>query len=113
MNALLPTDKDAPCQVERGCALREGSERAKVAAAQAAAGRGPAAEWGQGHARSRTVNIWYMLVTLDVSRLSGWLNAVADCRVKREAYYEDDMEGQKTGGRGSGSPNNVQGGPDW
>ena len=61
----------------------------------------------------RTENMEVMLVTLDVSRLSGWLNAVADCRVKREAYYEDDMEGQETGGRGSGSPNNVQGGPDW
>ncbi len=29
----------------------------------------------------------YMLVTLDVSKLSGWLNADAPCRVKRRAYY--------------------------
>ena len=28
----------------------------------------------------------YMVVTLDVSRLSGWLNADADCRVERRAY---------------------------
>ena len=27
-----------------------------------------------------------MIVTLDVSRLSGWLNADADCRVERRAY---------------------------
>ena len=27
-----------------------------------------------------------MVVTLDVSKLSGWLNAVADCRVERRAY---------------------------
>ena len=54
-----------------------------------------------------------MLVTLDVSKLSGWLNASAYCRVQREAYHEGDMEGQETGGRGSGSPSNVQGGPDW
>ena len=27
----------------------------------------------------------YMLVTLEVSRLSGWLNADAPCRVEREA----------------------------
>ena len=60
-------------------------------------GGDPATECGQGHARSRTVNIWYMLVTLDVSRLSGWLNAVADCRVKREAHHEGDMEGQERG----------------
>ena len=27
----------------------------------------------------------YMFVTLDVSKLSGWLNAVVSCRVEREA----------------------------
>ena len=54
-----------------------------------------------------------MFVTLDVSRLSGWLNDVADCRVQREAHHEGDMESQETGGRWGGSPSNVQGGPDW
>ena len=57
--------------------------------------------------------MYSMLVTLDVSRLSGWLNAVADCRVKREAYHEGDMEGQETGGRGRSSLSNVQGRRDW
>jgi len=38
-------------------------------------------------------------VTLDVSKLSGWLNAVADCRVQREAWEEGDMQ---AGGRGRG-----------
>ena len=33
----------------------------------------------------RTRNILYMFVTLDVSKLSGWLNAYADCRVERRA----------------------------
>ena len=33
----------------------------------------------------RTENIQPMLVTLDVSKLSGWLNADAYCRVKRRA----------------------------
>ena len=33
----------------------------------------------------RTMNIWYMVVTLDVSKLSGWLNADACCRVERRA----------------------------
>ena len=56
----------------------------------------------------RTANMYCMLVTLDMSRLSGWLNTVANCRVQREAYHEGDMEGQETGGRGSGSPSNVQ-----
>ena len=38
-----------------------------------------------GHARSAPRNIYHMSVTLDVSRLSGWLNADALCRVGREA----------------------------
>ena len=39
-----------------------------------------------GRARAeRTENIHAMSVTLDVSRLSGWLNADAPCRVETEA----------------------------
>ena len=34
----------------------------------------------------RTSNIQRMSVTLDVSKLSGWLNAVASCRVERRAF---------------------------
>ena len=33
----------------------------------------------------RTMNICCMVVTLDVSKLSGWLNADAPCRVERRA----------------------------
>ena len=33
----------------------------------------------------RTKNMRSMSVTLGVSKLSGWLNAVADCRVERRA----------------------------
>ena len=33
----------------------------------------------------RTPNIQLMSVTLDVSKLSGWLNALAYCRVERRA----------------------------
>ena len=40
----------------------------------------------EGRARAeRTENIDCMVVTLDVSRLSDWLNADAPCRVKGEA----------------------------
>ena len=40
----------------------------------------------EGRARAeRTENIPAMLVTLDVSKLSGWLNADAPCRVEKEA----------------------------
>ena len=34
----------------------------------------------------RTKNMPLMSVTLDVSKLSGWLNADASCRVERRAY---------------------------
>ena len=33
----------------------------------------------------RTSNIWEKFVTLEVSKLSGWLNADAYCRVERRA----------------------------
>ena len=41
---------------------------------------------GGGRARAeRTPNICSMSVTLEVSKLSGWLNADVYCRVKRRA----------------------------
>jgi hypothetical protein len=45
----------------------------------------------------RTANMAYMFVTLEVSQLSGWLNADADCRVKRESINR-----AATGGPGHG-----------
>ena len=56
-----------------------------MAAVQAACWEGPTVE-DEGRARAeRTINISSMFVTLDVSKLSGWLNALAYCRVKRES----------------------------
>ena len=44
---------------------------------------------GQGVARAeRTLNMEFMLVTLDVSKLSGWLNADARCRGARGGRRE-------------------------
>ena len=52
----------------------------------------------EGRARAeRTLNIPLMLVTLDVSRLSGWLNADASCRGTRES-----IGGGATCGQGGG-----------
>ena len=49
-------------------------------------GEGPTQGCGGGRARAeRTANMAYMSVTLDVSKLSAWLNANADCRVQRRA----------------------------
>ena len=40
----------------------------------------------EGRARAeRTINMSYMIMTLDVSKLSDWLNANAHCRVAKEA----------------------------
>ena len=82
----------ADCRVERrACDAGRGAAREAwgrwVAATQAACARVGTDPrlWG-GRARAeRTVNIWYMSVTLDVSKLSGWLNADAPCRVERGA----------------------------
>ena len=61
---------------------REGGEGWSVAQA---AGRAVTVK-AEGRARvERTENMDRMFVTLDVSRLSGWLNAGAYCRIKRKA----------------------------
>ena len=44
---------------------------------------------GAGHGEERTANMSYMLrlfVTLDVSKLSGWLNADAYCRESKGGH---------------------------
>ena len=51
-------------------AARTGRARLKAVGARACA--------------ERTMNMRCMVVTLDVSKLSGWLNALADCRVEKK-----------------------------
>ena len=64
---------------------RETGGRVKAAVMQSARWEGPTVEV-EGRARAkRTSNIHHMSMTLEVSQLSGWLNADAHCRVKREA----------------------------
>ena len=41
----------------------------------------------------------FMFVTLDVSRVSGWLNADANCRVERRTY---EKHGEARAGRWEG-----------
>ena len=69
-------------RAEGGRAWAGGSARAACTA------RGPGCEgWGGYRAcAERTPNMAYMVVTLEVSKLSGWLNANASCRVERRAY---------------------------
>ena len=86
---------DADCRVERRVydaergAGREAGGRGPAAAHERHARReGPAVKAGGGYraCAERTMNMPLMSVTLDVSKLSGWLNADADCRVKRRAF---------------------------
>eukprot|EP00964_Phaeocystis_antarctica_P033239 scaffold18868_cov59-Phaeocystis_antarctica.AAC.4 len=66
-------------------------------------GRGPDCDGcgGYGPCAERTPNMLFMPVTLDVSKLSGWLNADADCRVERRGVRCGARCGPGTGGCGS------------
>ena len=64
--------------------------------------------WVKGRARLQTgdrarakctKNMTRMFVTREVSKLSGWLNADADCRAERMAYNAMRGAGRQTGGR--------------
>ena len=48
-------------------------------------GVGPTGERVAWAGEERTENMYSMVVTREVSKLSGWLNAYAFCRVQREA----------------------------
>ena len=45
-----------------------------------------AAGHGEEYGEERTVNILFMFVTLEVSKLSGWLNAYAACRESKGGH---------------------------
>ena len=62
---------------------REVSGGVRGGCSSGTAGKGSRLEVG---ARVRTQNMYSMIVTLDVSRVSGWLKADAYCRVARWAY---------------------------
>ena len=65
-------------------------------------GKGPNQGLGgrmQGTRAQRTLNIWLMFLTLDVSKLSDWLNTDACCRVeKREGTHA--LRAGRRAGRG-------------
>jgi hypothetical protein len=55
--------------------------------------------WGPRARAERTPNMVFMSVTLEVSKLSGWLKAVAACRVEGRAF---DAGGEVRAGRREG-----------
>ena len=56
---------------------------------------------GQGTRAERTENMTLMSVTLEVSRLSGWLNACAPCRAERRACDAGRGAGREARGCGA------------
>ena len=60
-------------------------------------------------AGERTENMAYMSVTLEVSKLSGWLNAVATCRVESRAC---DVGPEVQDGGAAGARGRARGGRD-
>ena len=69
----------------RGEVLWPGGGRWRATAVQAARTGGLDYRLGAGHGAERTPNMKRMSVTLEVSKLSGWLNPDAYCRVERRA----------------------------
>ena len=66
--------------------MRVGRREGVGKAAAQAARRVDSTVEAAGRARAeRTPNMYCMLLTLDVSKLSGWLNADASCRLEMEA----------------------------
>ena len=86
--------------------------RREAAAAHAACRAGLDCRYGAGHREERTENIWIMLVTLEVSKLSGWLNADAYCGGSKEegTYTMRPGRRETVGDRGA---NTVQATADW
>jgi hypothetical protein len=98
---------DADCRVERR-ACDAGGERWEPGGGRAcgvvAAHKRHAWGWPEsrpGGQRARAVRTWnmaYMVVTLEVSKLSGWSKAYAFCRVEERAYDEGEVRAGKRDG---------------
>ena len=56
-----------------------------------------------GAREKRTSNMYAMFVTLEVLRLSGWLNADALCQDQGKHWKRGDMRAGVAGGRGEAS----------
>eukprot|EP00964_Phaeocystis_antarctica_P045730 scaffold26341_cov62-Phaeocystis_antarctica.AAC.2 len=88
----------------RGAARETGGWR--TTAAHAACRRGRDCRLGAGHGEEHTENIWYTVVTLEVSKLSGWLNADACCRKLKGGHT---VRGEAAGQQTVATASSVQG----
>ncbi len=79
---------DALCREKKGPSQRGGVRAGGVSGRRKRRKQSRKAPTVEAEARTRkerTENMPFMLVTLEVSRLSGWLNADAPCQVEKEA----------------------------
>ena len=90
---LLPSRKEG---IRCGARCGPGGGRRRATAVHAACRGGLDCRLGAGHREERTQNMPYMFVTLEVSKLSGWLNADADCRESKGGHTVQE-EVQRTG----------------
>eukprot|EP00964_Phaeocystis_antarctica_P081862 scaffold51258_cov58-Phaeocystis_antarctica.AAC.2 len=84
----------------RGEVYGSGGSRRWTTAAHAACRAGLDCRLVAGHGEERTPNMKPMYVTLEVSKVSGWLNADASCQVKRRVYGAGRATGWEAGGGG-------------
>ena len=103
---VLPSRKEGVrCGARCSEARSVGAEQQRSASGML--GEGQTQGGGQRARVERTWNMRYMVVTLDVSKLSGWLKAAAFYRVEREACTRDAGRSVRAGrldiGRGAGA----------
>ena len=88
--------------------MRCGVRGCGATAVQAARRGGLDCRLGAGHGEERTVNMLSMSVTLEVSKLSGWLNADAYCRESNGGHtMRDEVRARRR--EGGGRPRCKQG----
>ena len=86
------SNADATCRESKGGHSLQGKvrpgwrEAAGDRGARRVQGRELDCRLGAGHGEERTLNMLYMCVTLEVSKLSGWLNADARCRESKGGH---------------------------
>ena len=93
-----------------GCRVRAaGGGRRRATAAHAACRREIDYRLGAGRGEERTVNMWPMSVTLEVSKLSDWLNGDANCRESKGGHMvRDDVRPGRREAAGDRGARSVQ-----
>jgi hypothetical protein len=112
MSSLLVADKEfAPCRESKGGRVIGGEVRAgrrergyaRRQRRRHMHGARLSKGWGPRARAERTLNIQLMSVTLEMSKLSGWLKADACCRVKGRACDAGGERWEPGGGRAWGA----------